>query len=185
MLTPETVIEGLHFFSPKTFCDSRGDFTKLIHEPTFLAAGLRCKFTEHYVSTSRAGVIRGMHFQTPPHDHEKLVVCLSGLVLDVIVDLRLGSPTFSKIASRELRGNAREGFYIPRGCAHGFLSLSDDAVMSYHVTSVHDVASDQGVRYDSLGFVWPHDDPVVSDRDSSFPKMAAFASPFVFRESAV
>lgn len=173
-----TPLDGLRVVHPTVRTDDRGSFTKLLHAPTFEAAGLNTRFPEQYVSLSHRGVLRGLHFQTPPHDHAKLVYCLSGRVLDVAVDLRRASPTYGRSFGVELDGARQTGVYFPRGFAHGFLTLSDEALLAYAVETVHAPEHDAGVRWDSVGFDWPTRAPLTSERDRGFPPLAAFVSPF-------
>lgn len=160
--------------------DARGSFAKTFHADTFAAAGLRTDWREEYHSHSRAGVVRGMHFQLPPADHAKLVYCLAGEVLDVVVDLRVGSPAYGRVVSERLSGNNGRGLYVPSGCAHGFASMADNSLMLYKVTSVHAPACDAGIAWNSINFDWPVDAPQLSDRDERHPRLDAFNSPFRF-----
>ncbi|GJG94155.1 dTDP-4-dehydrorhamnose 3,5-epimerase family protein [Cupriavidus pauculus] len=160
--------------------DSRGDFMKLFHAPTLAAQGLETDFAESYVSTSHAGVIRGMHFQRPPHDHAKIVSCLTGRARDGLVDLRRGSPTFGQGISLMLSADAPAMLYIPRGIAHGFAAHVDDTRLWYLVSSVHAPEADAGVHVDSVGIDWfdgaPHvtGAPVLSPRDTQHPALATY-----------
>ncbi len=174
----ESPLAGVKRVTPRTARDARGAFTKVFHEDLFAKAGLRTDFRESYYSTSRKNVLRGMHFQTPPHDHDKIVYCLSGAVLDVVVDLRRASPTFGQHTAFSLDGASPAGVYIPTGCAHGFLTLTDEALLLYSVTSVYAPNNDTGVRWDTIGFDWPCEAPLISDRDLSFPALADFDTPF-------
>lgn len=162
----------------RVMADARGTFTKTFHEPSFVAAGLRTDWREEYCSSSRAGVIRGMHFQLPPAEHVKLVSCLQGEVLDVVVDLRRGSPTFGQHRSRMLSDDNGVSLYIPVGCAHGFVSLTEHSLMYYKVTSVHSPEHDAGIAWDGFGFDWPVADPLLSDRDRGHSALADFVTPF-------
>ena len=126
---------------------------------------------------SKANVVRGMHFQAPPHDHEKLVMCLSGFVLDVLVDLRVDLPTYGSTWSTVLSGENARMLFIPRGIAHGFLSKTE-ATVCYKVTSEYMAAADTGVRWDTIAFDWPVIKPVVSERDRQFPSINEIQSPF-------
>lgn len=177
----ETEIEGCYEIIYRSFHDARGSFIKTFHEPAFRALGLRTDWLEEYHSASRKNVIRGMHFQTPPFDHAKLVYCLQGEVLDVLVDLRVGSPSYGKCASLVLSPHKHNGIYIPPGMAHGFLSLSEGSVLHYKVTSVHSAEHDSGILWNSFGFEWPVDSPIVSDRDKSHPRLADFNSGFPYQ----
>jgi dTDP-4-dehydrorhamnose 3,5-epimerase len=176
-----TDIPGVKVIVPRIFQDERGTFIKTFHEPAFADHGLATHFAEQYYSVSGRNVIRGMHFQTPPHDHAKLVYCAAGRVLDVIVDLRVGSPMFQKAIGVPLDAVGGHMVHIPRGCAHGFAALTDGAAMFYNVATPYAADHDAGIRWDSVGFDWPVDGVVVvSKRDMSFPAMRDFRSPFVF-----
>jgi dTDP-4-dehydrorhamnose 3,5-epimerase len=122
-------------------------------------------------------VVRGMHFQLPPHDHEKLVYVTAGSILDVVVDLRRTSGTYGQVFSVELVEH-QSSLFIPRGFAHGFLALSPNATVVYNVATGYQPTADAGIRWDSLGFAWPVAAPIMSDRDAAFPSLAEFSSPF-------
>lgn len=119
-----------------------------------------------------------MHFQLPPADQVKMVYCVVGRVLDVILDLRVGAPTFGRHVTRELSAAEHNAVYLPSGIAHGFYVLEAPALVIYNVTSEHAPALDSGVRWDSFGMRWPSDAPIVSDRDSRLPTLDQFRSPF-------
>jgi len=171
---------GCFSIVPRTARDARGSFVKTVHASTFSRAGLSCDFREQYFSVSAGGVLRGMHFQLPPFDHDKVVFCQTGRALDVILDLRAGSPWFGRTLSLTLEGDRASGVYVPRGCAHGFLSLVDGTILLYNVTSEHSPDHDSGVLWSSIPFSWPIEKPTVSGRDSAFPALHDFQSPFVF-----
>jgi dTDP-4-dehydrorhamnose 3,5-epimerase len=173
-----TALEGCYQVSPFFVQDERGTFVKTFHEERFSALGLPIDWREEYYSSSRKGVIRGMHFQTPPHDHEKLVYCIQGQVLDVVVDLRMSSSTHGRHIAVKLDAVSGQGLMIPKGMAHGFLALTDDALMAYKVTSVYSPENDAGIRWDSFGLDWGVDLPIVSTRDRAHPKFSEFNSPF-------
>ena len=139
---------------------------------------LRTDWAEEYYSVSVKGVLRGFHFQLPPHDHDKLVYCPSGQVLDVVLDLRTGSPSFGKHCIFDLNGDMANVLYIPKGCAHGFFTRSDQALMMYKVTSVYAPDADAGILWSSAGVTWPDVTPQISARDASFPALSQFCSPF-------
>jgi dTDP-4-dehydrorhamnose 3,5-epimerase len=174
----DTALPGLKVLQPRIFKDARGDFVKTYHAGLFRELGLPFAPAEEFFSVSRKDVVRGMHFQTPPHAHAKLVYCVAGRVLDVVVDLRRDSPTRGQYVSRELSAENREMFFIPEGFAHGFLSLEDDTVMVYQTSTVHAPEADAGIHWRSVGFAWPIANPVVSERDEAFPTLAGFDSPF-------
>jgi dTDP-4-dehydrorhamnose 3,5-epimerase len=173
-----TSLDGLFLIKPFFHTDARGSFIKTFHAEEFANHGLENEFRESFYSTSIKGAIRGMHFQLPPHDHAKLVFATSGEVLDVVVDLRKSSKTYGQYASFNLSGENRNMLYIPRGMAHGFCALTDGATVFYFTSTVHSATHETGIRYDSLGYNWPVANPVVSERDKSFPALSDFNSPF-------
>jgi dTDP-4-dehydrorhamnose 3,5-epimerase len=179
-----TDLPGCHLVHSGRSADGRGSFTKTFHGDSFAAAGLRTDWREAYCSVSVRDVVRGMHFQLPPAEHAKLVFCLDGQVLDVVLDLRRGSPTFGEHRAFHLDEQAGVGVYIPSGCAHGFCSLSDTSTMYYTVTSVHAPAQDAGIAWDSFGFDWPVRSPIMSDRDRQHPSFDDFETAFVFASGA-
>ena len=174
-------LDGCFRIEPRLFEDQRGAFRKFFHLDTFAEHGLATGFREQYYSVSHSGVLRGMHFQTPPHDHEKLVCCVRGEVLDAVVDLRRGSPTYGQSATTTLSDRNGVALYLPRGVAHGFLSRSEPSIVMYSVTTVHNPSCDSGIHWDSVGIRWPISQPVVSERDGAFPALGDWQSPFVFQ----
>lgn len=164
----------IHNFVAK---DHRGTFVKTFNEFLFREQSLQTSFKESYYSKSMKGVVRGMHFQLPPFDHEKLVYLTSGRVLDVILDLRKLSPTCGRVASVEL-DSFSESVYIPKGCAHGFITLSEEATVVYNVSTVYSPEHDSGIHWQSIPFKWPINDPIISDRDAHFIRLSDFTSPF-------
>lgn len=179
-----TSIDGCFEIFPRVMEDARGRFVKTYHRDLFAGHGLATNFAEQYYSVSHKGVLRGLHFQIPPHDHAKLVYCLTGKVLDAIVDLRVGSPTFGKFELLELGAAKTNMIYIAPGMAHGFYALEDNTIMQYHVTSVYAPSFDAGIRWNSAGIPWPDAAPVLSDRDAKLAPLADFVSPFVFESAS-
>lgn len=173
-------LPGLLRLNYRTFRDERGAFVKTFHADLFARFGIRHQIAEEFYSASARGVIRGMHFQIPPHDHTKLVYCAHGRVLDVVLDLRRGSPTCGQWHAEVLDAEKPTALFIPRGMAHGFQSLEDGSLVFYSVSSVHHPASDCGIRWDSFGFSWPQAVTGISPRDQSHPALADWTSPFVF-----
>lgn len=174
----ETPLKGCLKICPIVREDRRGAFVKTFHVDAFRELGLPTVFAEAYFSVSHRNVLRGLHFQTPPMDHEKIVYCTEGEVLDAVVDLRRSSLTYGQHIVIPLRASEGTMLYIPRGMAHGFCTYSDNAVMMYHVTSVYAPAFDAGIRWDSAGIPWEIENPVISERDMAFPALADFVSPF-------
>lgn len=175
-----TPIAGAFLLRPKVFADERGTFVKVFHQPTFAKRQLEFQTAESFYSTSCRGVIRGMHFQVPPAAHHKLVYCSAGRVLDVILDLRRGSPSEGAWFRTELSQENAHQLFIPAGVAHGFQSLEDGSTIIYSVTTAYQPDADTGVRWDSFGLDWPIADPLLSTRDREFPSVAEFDSPFIF-----
>lgn len=173
-----TPIAGCRFFRFGRFKDDRGYFAKPFATPFLEGLGIDFRVAETFFSESSAGVLRGMHFQVPPHDHNKIVVCLGGRVLDLVLDLRIGSSTFGKTFACELSADEPLALFIPKGLAHGFYTLSDSSLMAYWVDAPYSKEHDLGIRWNSVGFSWPHPAPVISARDLTFPAFSEFDSPF-------
>lgn len=163
--------------------DRRGRFVKVMHKEELARYGVKAEFVEEYYTVSMKGVVRGMHFQRPPMDHEKLVYCVYGDVLDVVVDLRLGSPTYGKFLSLTLSADNGNMLYVPKGLAHGFCALSETAIMMYKVSSYYSPKHDDGVLWSSVGCDWPVKNPVLSDRDMGFVELKHFDSPFYYENT--
>ena len=162
--------------------DRRGSFLKVLQHSQLPEELRSLVFREGFLSTSRKNVIRGMHFQTPPYDLEKLVTVVSGSVLDVIFDMRKHSPTFGNVYSVEL-GEEKEfrSLFVPRGCAHGFLSLENNTMMFYQTTCEFHPEHDTGIAYDSIGFDWNvrKEDLIISDKDLALPEWNPGETPFL------
>lgn len=170
-------IEGLVLIENFISRDDRGAFIKTFHSEKIKEVGFSDCFKESYYSISSKDVIRGMHFQTPPHDHEKLVYVTSGKILDVVVDLRKNSPSYGRYVAIEMEALSNS-ILIPKGCAHGFLTMSDSATVVYNVTTTYFPESDSGILWNSFGFDWPVCNPIISKRDLSFKDFPSFSSPF-------
>ena len=174
-----TALDGVFLLRPRIFADVRGTFVKTFHADLFAEQGFAFEPREEFFSTSRQGAVRGMHFQVPPADHAKLVYCSHGAVLDVVLDIRKASPTYGRAISFELSAENCLSAFIPSGFAHGFLALTEGALMVYKTSTVHTPSCDAGIRWDSFGFDWPlAGEPILSDRDAKFPTLAEFESPF-------
>ncbi len=151
---------------------------KTFHIERVSEVGFRFELREEFYSISHREVIRGMHFQVPPHQHQKIVYCSSGAILDVLVDLRSAELTYGKTLSFELSADNGVVLWIPPGIAHGFLSREDQTCVVYKTDCEYAPESDAGIRWDSFGFEWGQVAPVMSPRDQSFPSLAEFESPF-------
>lgn len=177
-VTP-TNIPGCVVLNTGAFADRRGLFIKPFNASNFIAAGLPINFSEDFFSVSKHNVLRGLHFQLPPHHHAKLIYCVKGRLFDAVVDLRRDSPTYKKHMTMELAANSGDMIFIPAGCAHGFLALEDDTIVSYKVTSEYSPKSDSGILWNSADIAWPlNGTPIVSDRDLSLVSLNEFDSPF-------
>jgi dTDP-4-dehydrorhamnose 3,5-epimerase len=163
--------------APKIFRDQRGIFFESWNAASFNAAiGADIVFAQDNQSTSRRGVIRGFHYQLPPHAQGKLARCVAGEVFDVAVDLRRSSPSFGKWAGVRLSAANRLQLWIPPGFAHGFLALADDTTLLYKASAPYDPAAERAIRWDDpdLAVDWPlAGPPILSDKDEAAPRLAA------------
>lgn len=167
-------IDGCYEIHPRLLIDERGSFVKTFNDTLFESQGLATNFKESYYSRSNRGVLRGMHFQTPPHDHVKMVYCTEGEVIDVVIDLRPDSPTYGKHQTFIVSADKANMIYIPEGMAHGFYVLSEYATMVYNVTSTYSPESDSGIHWASAGIDWPNLKPVISKRDDGLVSLDNF-----------
>ncbi len=174
----ELPLPGAKLITLPAFTDERGLFVKTFHASILANAGIDFQLRESYFSISGKNVIRGMHFQMPPHGHSKIVFCPSGAILDVIVDLRRGSATYGRYHAEELSAQNNRAYFIPEGFAHGFKALTEGAMTYYLVSSEYHPQSDTGIRWDSFGFEWEESAPLMSVRDRLFGSLAEFDSPF-------
>ena len=172
-----TVIPGLLILEPVIHGDARGYFFEAFNQKDFdEAVGMHVTFVQDNESKSSYGVLRGLHFQKGDHAQAKLVRVVSGRVLDVAVDMRPGSPTFGRHVSVELTGENHRMFFIPRGFAHGFSVLSEEAVFQYKCDNYYCPESEGGIAWDdpSLGIDWqlPAEAVKLSDKDRRNPKIS-------------
>jgi dTDP-4-dehydrorhamnose 3,5-epimerase len=174
----KTEIEGFVELQASVGADDRGSFVKIFHEEFFATHGLPINFAEQYYSRSKRGVLRGLHFQLPPHDHAKMVYCVAGEIMDVAVDLRIDSPTFGRHAAMTLSAGCANQALLVSGLAHGFYVLSEMAIVVYNVTTTYAPDYDTGIRWDSAGVPWPDAHPLLSPRDAALPRLSDFRSPF-------
>lgn len=174
----ETALAGCIEIRPPVQRDHRGQFAKPFHVAEFTARGLPAHWAEVFWSTSNRGVIRGFHFQLPPHEHAKLVFCVAGVAFDVALDLRSDSPTYGQSANVMLSAAEGNALLIPAGFGHAFQAVADQTTLMYLVSSVHAPTHDSGVRWDSAGVSWPEGNATVSARDASLPRVEEFISPF-------
>ena len=182
----DTEIEGVKIIEPKIFEDERGYFLESYNDLNFINNVGIVDFIQDNESKSSYGVMRGLHFQRPPHTQAKLVRCVRGAVLDVAVDLRKGSPTYGKHVAVELTENNHRQLFIPKGFAHGFSVLSDTAVFQYKCDDFYHPELDGGINIldESLGIDWkiPTDKAILSEKDTRHPILKDFDSPFKYKE---
>ncbi len=177
-----TPIEGLVIIEPSVFEDDRGYFLESYTKKKFEEAIGKVSFVQDNESKSSKGVLRGLHFQKPPYAQAKLVRCIEGRVLDIAVDIREGSDTYGEHVIVELSGENKKQVFIPRGFAHGFLVLSNSAIVSYKVDNSYEPAFDAGIRWDDsmLNIQWGvnESEVLVSEKDSKLPFFSEFETPF-------
>ncbi len=174
----KTRFEGLFVLQTVNFQDNRGGFQKLFNFDFFKENGLDYDFKEFYYSVNKKNVVRGMHFQTPPFDHTKLVYVSKGRIKDVVVDIRKNSATYGQYFGIELDEQKGQYLYIPKGFAHGFVSLEDGSIVNYAQTTCYAKDNDCGIDATSVGFDWGVENPIRSGRDLTFEKLNDFNSPF-------
>jgi dTDP-4-dehydrorhamnose 3,5-epimerase len=176
MNTIQTTLPGVVIIEPKVFGDARGFFMETWNRPRYEAAGLPGGFIQDNISSSRKGVLRGLHYQKP-FAQGKLLSVFEGEIFDVAVDIRRGSPDFGRWVGVLLSSENRRQLYVPPGFAHGFCVVSDRALVTYKCTEVYHPEADHGVRWDDprIGIDWPVTDPAVSDKDRRAPLLDAIA----------
>jgi dTDP-4-dehydrorhamnose 3,5-epimerase len=168
--------------TPRRFGDERGFFSEVWNHARFAEAGIPTQFVQDNVSLSRSkGVLRGLHFQTPPAAQAKLVRVSRGSIFDVGVDIRRSSPTFGRWAGVVLSAEKWNQLYVPEGFAHGFVTLEDDTEVTYKVSAPYSPEHDRSIRFDdpAIGIDWPLDgEPVLSNKDAAAPLLADVESGF-------
>jgi dTDP-4-dehydrorhamnose 3,5-epimerase len=176
----ETGIEGLLLLKPKVFSDARGYFFESFNDNLFKSAGLNLNFVQDNQSLSQKGVLRGLHFQNPPHAQGKLVRVITGAVYDVAVDIRKNSPTYGKWYGVELNETNKWMIYIPEGFAHGFSTLQDNTIFSYKCTNFYNKASEGCVLWNDkdLNINWGLENPLLSEKDLNGTPFTEFKSDF-------
>jgi dTDP-4-dehydrorhamnose 3,5-epimerase len=182
----KTDLPGLLIFEPAVFADSRGYFFESYNEKIFSAQDINIKFVQDNQSQSSYGVIRGLHYQLPPHAQTKLVRVLHGRILDVAVDIRKGSPAYGRCFSLELSAENKKQLLIPKGFAHGFSVLSQKAEVLYKCDAFYNKESEAGIAYNdaTLAIDWqiPAGDALVSDKDMALSFFANCKNSFVFEK---
>jgi dTDP-4-dehydrorhamnose 3,5-epimerase len=176
----ETKLKGVVVFKPKVFEDARGYFLESYNRQVFHAAGVDAEFVQDNQSLSQKGVLRGLHFQNPPHAQGKLVRVITGAVFDVAVDIRKDSATYGEWYGVDLTEENKWMMYIPPGFAHGFLTLRDNTIFSYKCTNFYNKASEDCLLWNDpeIGISWNTDIPLLSDKDLQGKLIKDFKSMF-------
>ena len=179
-----TEFPGLLIYEPRVFNDDRGYFFESYNENTFLADGVAMKFVQDNQARSTYGVIRGLHFQLAPHAQTKLIRSLSGSILDVVVDLRKGSPKYGKVFSIELSAGNKKQLLVPKGFAHGYSVLTETAEVLYKCDAFYHKESEGGLLFNdpALAIDWqiPADKALVAVKDLILPGLSSVVSNFIF-----
>lgn len=167
----ETPLTGLKLLKPRKFNDNRGFFVELYHQEAMSLLGFGDDFVQTNLSSSKKGVVRGLHYQSHPHAMSKLVTCVKGRLYDVAVDIRKDSVTFGQWYGVEIDEASATLLYIPRGFAHGFVALEEDTVILYQCDAHYHQPSDSGIRWNDpqIGIVWPTQTPILSEKDQQLP----------------
>lgn len=175
ILTP---IPDLFLLKTTVFCDHRGSFLKTFSPKELSQMDLSFTVKESFYTISQKGVIRGMHFQLPPHDTQKIVYVSKGSINDVVLDLRTNSSSFGKSFAVKLKENDGQMLFIPKGFAHGFEALQEDSTVHYFQSAEYHQSSDAGVLFSSFNHSWETKTPLLSERDLKFLPLKDFKSPF-------
>ena len=176
----KTFIEDLLIIEPQLFKDERGFFYESYNKKN-LDEIIKIAFVQDNESKSNKGVVRGLHFQLPPFEQTKLVRCVSGKILDVVVDIRKNSKTYGKSFSVELSSDNNKQLFVPKGFAHGFQVLSEEAIVNYKVDKYYNLDSDSGIIWNDKDLVikWNHDiEPILSKKDLNLESFKNLESPF-------
>ncbi len=172
MTLTETAVNGVFEIEPKVFGDNRGWFYESYSKQEFERLGITADFIQDNRSFSaQKGTLRGLHCQTNPKAQAKLITCLKGAILDVAVDIRKGSPTYMKWVAVELNEDNKKMLYIPKGCLHGFVTLTDNVEVTYKVDEFYSAANDRSVCFcdPEIGVEWGIENPVLSEKDKNAP----------------
>ena len=176
-----TKIEGVYLIKPKIFNDDRGSFFESFNMKVFQKeTNQKINFVQDNQSVSSKNILRGLHFQKPPHAQAKLVRVIKGSVLDVVVDLRKKSKTYGEYILEELSEYNNHQLFIPKGMAHGFLTLEDNTIFTYKCSESYCKDAEDSIIWNdnSIGIKWPGSKPLLSKKDQNAKKFSSFVSPF-------
>lgn len=178
----KTDIEDVLLLKPKIFKDRRGIFLESYRKSLFLKQGLENDFVQDNISSSRKGAVRGMHYQIE-NPQDKLIMVMKGEILDVAVDLRVSSPTFGFHVTRIISEENRYQFFVPKGFAHGFSVLSDEALVYYKCSDYYNPAGERGLLWNDpdLDINWKVESPIVSDKDLQQPALSEISKKDLFK----
>lgn len=173
-------IPGLKLLKPTVFGDQRGYFFESFNAEKMHDLGISDRFVQDNQSMSQKGVLRGLHFQAPPHAQAKLVAVLQGKVIDVVVDIRSASPTYGQTCKVELSAENKLQLYVPIGFAHGFATLEENTIFSYKCSNFYNQPSEGGILWNDpdLNIEWGIENPILSDKDQVNPLFKDFKTPF-------
>lgn len=175
----ELDISDCYIIDLPKFEDYRGIFIKTYHPDYFKNTPIsNFQLKEEFYSRSKKNVLRGLHFQEPPAAHNKIITCLDGEILDFFVDLRLSSSTYKKVLSIGLSSHKPKLLYLPKGIAHGFLTLSEHATLLYKTDHIYEPNLDKGILWSSVGLSIDNNDLIISERDKAFPLLSEYESKF-------
>ena len=176
-----TNIQGVYLIKPKIFKDDRGVFFESFNKEIFdNNVDSKINFVQDNQSLSSKGVLRGLHFQNPPHAQAKLVSVVKGSVIDVVVDLRKESETYGNYILEELSEYNNHQLFVPKGMAHGFLTLEDNTIFSYKCSDFYHKEFEDSILWNdpALNIKWPNSNPILSEKDENAKKFSSFVSPF-------
>lgn len=186
MKVEKTIIEGVYIVTPKTFGDNRGWFMESYSEKAFIEAGIgKINFVQdNHSFNAQKGTLRGLHFQLNPKAQAKLVRVISGAMIDVVVDIRKGSPTYKKWISVELSAENKKQIYMPRGMAHGYVTLTDNVEVHYKEDNLYAPQTESGIIYNDpeLNINWGVNNPILSEKDKKMPLFKDSIINFVYGE---
>jgi dTDP-4-dehydrorhamnose 3,5-epimerase len=176
----KTLIHGLFILNPTIFQDQRGYFVESYNKLKFSQLGLDLEFVQDNESQSQKNVLRGLHFQNPPHCQAKLIRVIKGSILDVAVDLRKSSPSYGLYYSIELNEQNKKMLFIPEGFAHGFVTLEENTICNYKCSRPYNPNSENSIRWNDtdINIDWGVQNPIVSDKDNNGILFKSFISPF-------
>lgn len=181
----ETALPGVFIIEPLVFGDHRGWFMETWSEPKMRDIGINTRFVQdNHSFTAKAGTLRGLHFQQNPMAQCKLVRSVAGAVLDVVVDIRRGSPFYLKWIAIELSAQNKKQLFIPRGFAHGFLTLTDNVEFVYRCDNLYSKECDRSIRFDDpdIGVHWGISQPILSDKDRNAPLLKDSDCNYLYKE---